>query len=65
MLFYPEQVDMARVSRLSAAMKGRVLLSMGMRPYLTVKIATSSTALETIAQVVELLLQEPPAGPEA
>ncbi len=64
-LFYPEQVDMARVSRLSAAMKGRVLLSMGMRPYLTVKIAPSSTALETIAQVVEILLQEPPAGPEA
>ena len=55
LLLYPEKLDMALGSRLSAALKGRVMISAGGKPYYAVKIDRTGgkDALDTLREVME------------
>lgn len=53
MLFFPRTLDMEKISGLVSAMKGRVLVSAGQRPYVSVKIIgepfdTALSVLDTL-----------------
>ncbi len=53
MLFFPRKLDMEKISGLVSAMKGRVMVSAGQRPYVSVKI--SGGPFDTALSVVDAL----------
>ena len=55
MLLYPEQVDMKQVGALTAAMRGRVLLSAGAKPYLSVKFQSDLAPLDVLSEIMSVL----------
>lgn len=57
LLLYVEKVDMSRVAVLVKAMRGRILVSTGPKPYITVKKAMGQSPLETLKEALDLLSQ--------
>ncbi len=57
LLLYVEKVDMSKVAVLVKAMRGRILVSTGPKPYITVKKASGQTPLETLKEALDLLKQ--------
>ena len=55
LLFYLEQIDMEKTVLLVHALKGRVLLSAGNRPYLTVRAQKGQKPLDTIREVIDTM----------
>ena len=53
-LLYLKEVDFERVSRLISAMRGRVMLSAGQKPYLTVKPDKGQSVFDAACEAVEL-----------
>ena len=54
LLLYQQKIDMQEVAKLVAALKGRVLLSAGSRPYLSVKLA-GKEPLEGLSEVLRAM----------
>ncbi len=52
LLLYQRQLDMQTGSRMSAALKGRVLISAGAKPYIAVKIKKGFTPLDTLREAL-------------
>lgn len=52
LLLYQRQLDIQTGSRMSAALKGRVLISAGAKPYIAVKIKKGSTPLDTLREAL-------------
>ena len=48
LLLYPETVDMEKASHLASALKGRVMLNAGAKPYITVKVAKGEKPIDTM-----------------
>ncbi len=57
LLLYVEKVDMEKVAVLVRAMRGRILVSTGPKPYITVKKASGQSPLETLKEALDLLKQ--------
>ncbi len=53
LLLYQKTLDMEVGARMTAALKGRVLISAGAKPYFAVKIAKGLTALDTLREALE------------
>ena len=54
-LLYPKTLDMQKGAALSAALRGRVMISAGAKPYLAVRIAKGLSALDTLREALEVL----------
>ncbi len=52
-LLYPAALDMKKAVALSAALKGRMMISAGSKPYYTVKMQKGLSALDTLREVLE------------
>ena len=52
-LLYPLVLDMQKAMALSSALKGRMMISAGAKPYFAVKIQKGLTALDTLREVLE------------
>jgi transcription-repair coupling factor (superfamily II helicase) len=57
LLLYVEQVDMSKIAVLVRAMRGRILVSTGPKPYITVKKAMGQSPLDTLTEALDLLKQ--------
>ena len=57
LLLYVEKVDMEKVAVLVKGMRGRILVSTGPKPYITLKKAPRQTALDTLEEAFGLLAQ--------
>ena len=57
LLLYVEKVDMSRVAVLVKAMRGRILVSTGPKPYITVKKGPGQSPLDTLKEALDLLSQ--------
>ena len=57
-IFKMHQVDLKAASGLAAALRGRVMLSAGKEPYLTVKMTKKQSPIDTIREVLELMNDE-------
>lgn len=57
LLFYVEKVDMSKVAVLVKAMRGRILVSTGPKPYITVKKERGQSPTDTIKEALDLLKQ--------
>ncbi len=51
-LLYPEVMDMARAGSLASRLRGRVMVSAGTRPYITVRIPPHTLPLDTIREAL-------------
>lgn len=51
-LLYPEVMDMQRAGTLAVKLRGRVMVSAGAKPYITVKIPAGSEPLDTIREAL-------------
>lgn len=51
-LLYPEVVDMGRVGRLAAKLRGRVMVSGGAKPYITVKMPKDAEPLAAVREAL-------------
>ena len=58
LLLYVEKVDMTKVAVLVKAMRGRILVSTGPKPYITVKKGMGQSPLETLKEALDLLKQQ-------
>ena len=58
LLFYPERLDMELAGRLVSALKGRVLVNAGAKPYLSVKIPKDGDAIGVMHEVMHALEQK-------
>ena len=58
LLLYVEQIDMKKIAVLVKAMRGRILVSTGPKPYVTVKKAMGQTPLDALKEALDLLSQE-------
>ncbi len=54
-LIYPETLDMAQVATLAAALKGRVMVTAGEKPYITIRFAKGKTPVDAIREFTTLL----------
>ena len=57
LLLYVEQIDMKKIAVLVKAMRGRILVSTGPKPYVTVKKAMGQTPLDALKEALDLLSQ--------
>ncbi len=55
LLLYQRTLDLALGAQLSAALKGRVMISAGSKPYLAVKPKAGLTSLETLREVLQMI----------
>ena len=53
LLLYQRKLDLEVGARMSAAMKGRVMVSAGAKPYFAVKIGRNLTPLDTLREALE------------
>ena len=53
LLLFPQTLQMPRAMALSAALKGRMLISAGSKPYYSVKIQKGLSSLDTLREVME------------
>ncbi len=58
LLLYMRHLDMQIGSRMSSALKGRVMVSAGAKPYLAVKIKKGLTPLDTLREALEAVQPE-------
>ena len=56
LLFFPERLDMAMVAGLAERLRGRVMVSAGDRPYITVRMAKGQKPVDAMREV-----RKPPA----
>ncbi len=54
LLLYIEKVEMNKIAYLIREMKGRILVSAGSKPYITVKKANGQNTLDTLKQALEI-----------
>lgn len=54
LLLYKKKIDMKQVAELVSAMKGRVLLSAGSRPYISVRLGKDSP-LDTLSETLKIM----------
>lgn len=55
LLMFRNEIDMKQVGLLTSAMRGRVMLNAGARPYVSVKINSGGTPLQTLKEVLTAL----------
>ena len=55
-LLYPEDLDMDKAASLASAMKGRVMLSLGEKPYIAVKVAPGESTIDTVRETLGTLV---------
>ncbi len=55
LLLYSNDIDMNKVGRLSLVLKGRVMISAGVKPYISVKIANNEQPIDTLKQAIKIL----------
>ncbi len=55
LLLYVEKIDMSKVAVLVKAMRGRILVSTGPKPYITVKKASGQSPLDALSEALNLL----------
>ena len=55
LLLYVEKIDMAKVAVLVKAMRGRILVSTGPKPYITVKKESGQSPLDALKEALDLL----------
>ncbi len=55
LLLYVEEIDMEKVALLVRGMRGRILVSKGTKPYITLKKAAGQSPLDTLQEAFELL----------
>ena len=53
LLLYQRKLDMEVGARMTAALRGRVLISAGAKPYFAVKLKKGLTALDTLREALE------------
>ncbi len=58
LLLYQKTLNMEVGARMTVALKGRVLISAGAKPYFAVKIVKGLTALDTLREALEAALEE-------
>ena len=58
LLLYVEEIDMQKVALLVKGMRGRILVSRGPKPYITVKKASGQSPLDTLEEAFNLLREE-------
>ncbi len=57
LLLYVDKVDMSKVAVLVKAMRGRILVSTGPKPYITVKKGTGQSPLDTLKEALDLMAE--------
>lgn len=57
-LLYPEKMDMVRAGNLAVNLRGRVMVSAGARPYLSVKIPQNTEPIATIREALSAMSGE-------
>ena len=57
LLLYVDKIDMSKVAVLVGAMRGRILVSTGPKPYITVKKAPGQSPLEALKEALDLLIK--------
>ena len=55
---YVEEIDMQKVALLVKGMRGRILVSRGPKPYITVKKSSGQSPLDTLEEAFNLLREE-------
>ncbi len=55
LLLYVEKIDMVKIAPLVREMRGRILVSTGPKPYITVKKAVGENVLDTLKQALDVL----------
>ena len=55
LLLYVEEIDMQKVALLVKGMRGRILVSRGPKPYITVKKSSGQSPLDTLEETFNLL----------
>jgi len=55
LLFYQDPFDMSIIARLNAALKGRVMVNAGERPYFSVRIPKNTSPVNTMREALEAL----------
>ena len=55
LLLYVEEIDMSKIALLVKGMRGRILVSRGPKPYITVKKASGQSPLDTLEEAFNLL----------
>lgn len=55
LLLYQRKLDLERGARLSAALKGRVMISAGAKPYFAVKMKKGADPLDTLREALEAM----------
>ena len=58
LLLYVEEIDMQKVALLVKGMRGRILVSRGPKPYITVKKSSGQSPLDTLEEAFNLLKSE-------
>lgn len=59
LLLYSNSIDMQKVSRLAALLRGRILVSAGAKPYISVKMAAGQTPVDTLQEALRIYAVEP------
>ncbi len=57
LLLYVDKVDMSKVAVLVKNMRGRILVSTGVKPYITVKKAPAQTVIDTLEEAFNLITE--------
>ena len=72
LFLYSDRIDMNRIGALTSALRGRVLLNVGAKPYASVRVAPSETPLQTLTAALRAMeggapdrVPEPAEGPAA
>ncbi len=55
LLLYSDDIDMNKVGRMSLVLKGRVMISAGVKPYISVKIAPGQQPIDALKQAIKIL----------
>ena len=59
LLLYSNSIDMQKVSRLAALLRGRILVSAGAKPYISVKMAAGQSPVDTLQEALRIYAVEP------
>jgi len=59
-LLYPVRLDMEIGGRMSAELKGRVMINAGSKPYYAVRIRGGLTSLDTLREALEAAVPHKP-----
>lgn len=55
LLLYSDNIDMDRVGRLSLVLKGRVMISAGVKPYISVKLTPGQQPIDALKQAIKIM----------